>query len=207
MLASVDLLEREKCREFLEFQKDRIKAPNLKVAASMVMKRYAKDYLDYTLPSILSDSEVKVIPITAINLSENLKFTVNHTMSFYVRKQSEGWKQLFAGHLTKIIMSLHNTTNLPLIILWENIAVRINSFFRKALDHNPGQTDMINTRFKELHELDGSYFDQNSHPMKNYLTPVESIGQQKIRSTCCYFHKLKKDKELPYCLVCPLTNK
>ncbi|WP_390217494.1 hypothetical protein [Halobacillus seohaensis] len=101
----------------------------------------------------------------------------------------------------------HNVTNLPLIILWENIAVRINSFFRKAMDRHPDHQQKIVHLAEEMNQLDGSYFNSVKHPMSTYLTAPKSLGEHKTRCTCCYFHKLEKKKEkLTHCLVCPLGN-
>lgn len=204
MMELLKLLEPETCAAFLDHQQQRIKAPNRKVAASMVIKRYAKESCDHILPSMLWENKVKVVPLDAVSISRELTVNIDDSKVFYVDTHEEGWKHLFANHLTRVLMAMHVTTNLPMIILWENVAVRINSYFKKAVQNHPEYETEIRTLFAELHELEGRLFNQDAHPMKSYLSPVIAITEQHTRKTCCYYHKLDKEKELSHCLVCPL---
>ncbi|MYL31634.1 MULTISPECIES: IucA/IucC family C-terminal-domain containing protein [Halobacillus] len=201
------LLEETACIEFLQHQQKRICAPNIKVTASMMMKKYAQVLPSHVLNSMLWEEKSKIIPISACTISEKLDVQVKTEQIIYVDSRHEAWKELFSQHLFPLLQSFHKRTNLPAFILWENIAVRINSFFRKALEKYPEHQQTIIQLAKELNQLDGSYFNCDTHPMKTYLVDPNSLGEHKIRRTCCYFHKLDKKKEsLTHCLVCPLQS-
>lgn len=190
--------------QFLQRQQIRIKAPNTKIAASMFIKRYAKDYLDEIMNEVLWGKQMNIIPLQACFVTEELNLQIDIEKVSEARSREEWWDQLFSHHLTRVVLAMHETTNLPLIISWENIAVRLNSLLRKAVQNYPEYEQDVIIIAKELQGLKGEAFGQPSNPLVRYLTAPTDLTRQKIRSTCCYYHKLEKDKPLPYCLVCPV---
>ncbi|WP_121604551.1 hypothetical protein [Virgibacillus sp. Bac332] len=208
MIPVLALMEEVKCIEFLNHQMQRIYAPNLKVTASMMMKKYAQVLPAQVLNSMLWEEQAKIIPLSSCTISEQLDIRVDALQVKYTDSRQDSWEGLFAYHILPLLQAFHQVTNIPLFILWENVAVRLNSFFRKAVEKYPDHRQRIIELARELNQLDGSYFDCMNHPMSSYLTNPNSLSEQKIRRTCCYFHKLEKKKEtLTHCLVCPLHNK
>lgn len=206
MIANSSLLDESSCREFLKHQQKRIHAPNLKVTASMMMKKYAVVLPPRILDSIIFERQGIDIPITACHLGEDLTFSVDESLVVKTESIADAWNNLFANHLTLLLITFHSTTNLPVHILWENIAVRLNSYFRKAMERYPEHNERIKDVAEELHSLSGECFNWDNHPMRPYLTPTTHLTKQYKRKTCCYFHKLDKDKEMSHCLVCPLRS-
>ncbi|KAA0564653.1 hypothetical protein F0342_10930 [Bacillus sp. CH30_1T] len=204
MILLSDMLNNNECHTFLHHQQNRIHAPNMKVTASMIMKRYAQIYPPYILNSMLWEDSCKVIPLSACHFSEQLNLEIDGTQVTYTDSRATAWKHLFCDHLTEVVTALHRTTNLASIILWENVAVRFNSYFRKTVEKHPELEDKIFYLVSELHRLEAKDFNQPSHPMSTYLTTPDTLTMTKKRSTCCYFHKLEKDKEMSHCLVCPV---
>lgn len=202
MTAMVELLEAPE--GFLKRQQERIKAPNTKVAASMIMKRYAKVYLDEVMDSLVFGPEVRIVPIGACSFTEELNLIVDGSQVSHSGSRRGGWRHVFAEHLTPVVVSLHQATRLPLIILWENIAVRMNSYLRKAVQNHPDQAEMVQEAAEELRGLEGEFFNLEQNPLREYLAPCEALTEQILRKTCCYYHKLDKEKAMPYCLVCPV---
>ncbi|TGB03772.1 IucA/IucC family C-terminal-domain containing protein [Halobacillus salinus] len=190
--------------DFLHRQQERIKAPNTKIAASMIVKRYAKVYLDEVMDGLVFASEFPVVSLEACRFTEELNLIVDEAQVRTVDSRREAWRGVFSEHLTPVVDSLHKATRLPLIILWENIAVRMNSYLRKAVQKNPDQAWMVQEVAAELREREGDVFGLERNPLAEYLAPCEALTTQVMRKTCCYYHKLQKEKELPYCLVCPV---
>ncbi|MGP4060524.1 hypothetical protein [Halobacillus sp. H74] len=201
------LKEEHLCIEFLSHQQQRISAPNLKITASMMMKKYAQVIPAQVLDSMLWEEKAKIIPLSSSAISNELDIEVDTLQIEYTDSRLEAWEALFARHIVPIMRAFHKVTNLPLFILWENVAVRINSYFRKAVERFPEYELRVNRLAEELLQLDGRYFNNTEHPMSKFLTAPGCLSEQKTRRTCCYFHKLEKKKEsLTHCLVCPLNN-
>ncbi|WP_430787130.1 IucA/IucC family C-terminal-domain containing protein [Virgibacillus flavescens] len=204
MIATASLLDKSACRVFLQHQQKRIHAPNLKVTASMMMKKYAQVLPPRILDPMIFEKQGKAIPISACHLSEDLELFVDESRIYETKSVSDAWDSLFANHLTRVLMAFHSTTNLPTHILWENIAVRLNSYLRKAVEQYPEHNERIIEVAEELHSLSGDSFKWDTHPISAYLTPLTALTDQRKRKTCCYYHKLDKEKEMTHCLVCPL---
>ncbi|SFF80194.1 Ferric iron reductase protein FhuF, involved in iron transport [Halobacillus alkaliphilus] len=202
------LTEEAECIDFLNHQQQRILAPNLKVTASMMMKKYAQVLPSYVMDSMLWEERARIIPLDSCSISNELDIKIDDSRIKYTDSREEAWEELFAYNILPLLESFHQVTNLPVFILWENVAVRINSYFRKAVERYPDAHQAIVQLAEEFNQLGGSCFNWVEHPMKNYLTAPKSLREQKVRRTCCYFHKLEKKKEaLTHCLVCPLSNK
>ncbi|MGP4074925.1 IucA/IucC family C-terminal-domain containing protein [Halobacillus sp. K22] len=207
MIPIQSLMEEAECIEFLNHQQQRIFAPNLKVTASMMMKKYAQVLPSQVLDSMLWEEKAKIIPLSSCTISNELEIEIDDSQVKRTDSRKEAWEELFAHHILPLLQAFHQVTNLPTFILWENVAVRINSYFRKAVERYPDEHQVIGQLAEEFNQLDGRYFHCAKHPMQSYLTDPNSLSEQKVRSTCCYFHKLEKTKELTHCLVCPLSNK
>lgn len=94
-------------------------------------------------------------------------------------------------------------------ILWENIAIRINSIYRKILakELDPVKIERLNSDFIFLKTARGDLFNLEENPIKHYLKIGEELKLNPFRKTCCMYYKLEEDVEgIGYCGNCPVKN-
>ncbi|MGD7045734.1 IucA/IucC family C-terminal-domain containing protein [Jeotgalibacillus proteolyticus] len=115
----------------------------------------------------------------------------------------EDWKTtVFAHHLTPMVEQFSKTCRIPQKILWENIAVRLQSVFRKKSTHYPDS--QLQDLFDEMTEVDAEWTGCKENPFSKYLQRPEDWQTIPIRETCCRLYQLKEGQEQPYCGNCPL---
>ncbi|MFK2827169.1 IucA/IucC family C-terminal-domain containing protein [Bacillus sp. B190/17] len=213
-----DLLNEETCLSFLQTQMTEIKAPNLSVTASMFSKRYAYLVVSSTLYCMLEFNCVLNFPVNACTLSKERKLYIQEDICKWQEVKSmtrEHWcenvlRHLFSSHITPILDMLKTTTRVSSAILWENVAVRINSIYKKTLakELNPDKIERLNSDFNFLKNASGELFNLKENPIKPYLKIGEELKVTPYRRTCCMYHKLMKDPEgIGYCGNCPIKNK
>jgi ferric iron reductase protein FhuF len=218
-IAISDLLDEEKCLLFLQKQMADIKAPNLSVTASMLSKRYAYLVVSSTLYSMVEFNCVLHLPVKACSLSTERKLCIKQDMCKWQEIRSmerEQWREnilyeLFSTHITPVLEILKRTSRIPSSILWENIAIRINSIYRKirAKEFDQIKIDRLNSDFNFLKSAGGDLFNLHENPIKKHLKTEEELRLNPIRKTCCMYYKLGEDLEgIGYCEICPQkTNK
>ncbi|WP_252501601.1 IucA/IucC family C-terminal-domain containing protein [Sporosarcina sp. Marseille-Q4943] len=217
-IAISDLLDEEKCRSFSEKQMVEMKAPNLVVTASMISKRYAHLVVSSTLYSMIEFNCALNLPVTACALSKERKLCIQADLCNWQMVEALGreeWREnvlhgLFSGHITPVLESLRKTTRLPSSIMWENVAIRINSIYRKMLANNldPVTRERVYSDFNFLKNASGEMFGLQDNPIQQYLKIGEALTLNPNRKTCCMYYKLEKDVEgIGYCSNCPLKKK
>ncbi|WP_273716951.1 IucA/IucC family C-terminal-domain containing protein [Alkalihalobacillus pseudalcaliphilus] len=205
-----DLFSDDKCSAFLEEQQITQGSPSKLVASSMFSKRYAflvltaSTHVCLNLKGCIYWNQQASYYTTDKNLaliSENVGLVrepeFEACMDLYLEKT-------FQENLTPILNQLHATTRLPLKILWENVAVRINSIFRKIVKKvdDEIERDRIIAVFNQIKYAEPRYFALEKNP----LTPYLQLDGEK-RKTCCMYYKLERCLETgEYCLVCPLKK-
>jgi|GEM_PF-6397327 len=212
-----DWLNEEKCLSFLQMQMTEVKAPNLSIAASMFSKRYAYLVVSSTLYSMVEFNGILQLPVTACALTKERKLFIQADMCNWQEASMgrEQWREnvlqnLFSFHMTPVLNILTKTSGVPVSILWENVAVRINSIYRKILAKNsdPVKVERINSDFHLLKNASGKLFHLKENPMKHYLKIGEELRSNPCRKTCCMYYKLEKDVEgIGYCGNCPMKSK
>lgn len=213
-----NLLDEEKCLSFLQKQMIMMKAPNLSVAASMFSKRYAHLVVSSTLYSMIEFNCALNLPLEACSLSIDRKLFVQLDMCKWKEKgitRREQWRedvlrQLFSFHITPILNTLNKISNIPSSILWENVAIRINSIYRKILDKDLDQEkfERVNSDFYFLKNSGGDLFNLNDNSIRKYLKIGEEFRLNPKRKTCCMYYKIEKETEgIGYCSNCPLNSK
>ncbi len=211
-----ELLKKETCLLFLDQYRKDITAPNLAVAASLFMKQYARKVVASTLYSLGVYNCTLSLPIQACTFSKERKLCVQEGMcqwQEWVQSEREAWREtvlrdLFSSHVTPMIDALHHTTGLSSAILWENVAIRVNSVYRKTLasEENEERRKQLASDFYFLKQADGTLFRLKRNPMKSYLK-LANDGSDPYRRTCCLYHRLKEDKEgIGYCGNCPIRK-
>ncbi|KON85426.1 hypothetical protein AF332_00080 [Sporosarcina globispora] len=214
-IAITDLLNEEKCLSFLQKQMIEIKAPNLSVTASMLLKRYAYLVVSSTIYSMVEFNCAPYFPVDACGLTNERTLCIRpdicHWQEFN-NMEREKWQEkvlydLFALHITPVIEILLKVARVPSSILWENTAIRINRIYRNALKDNIDsvKTKRLNSDFNFLKSASGNLFGLKENPLQSYLKIGEELRLNPYRKTCCMYCKLEKDiEEISYCNDCPI---
>ncbi|WP_425429430.1 IucA/IucC family C-terminal-domain containing protein [Domibacillus mangrovi] len=129
--------------------------------------------------------------------------------------ERETWREnvlrtLFSSHITPVLNILKKTSGVSSSILWENVAIRINSIYRKTLAKEMDSVKMerLNSDFHFLENASGDLFNLKENPLKQYLKIGEELIINPCRKTCCLYYKLEKDvKGISHCGNCPIKNK
>ncbi|WP_257348616.1 IucA/IucC family C-terminal-domain containing protein [Pseudalkalibacillus decolorationis] len=217
-VAISDLLNEESCLSFLQKQMIEMKAPNLAVAASMLSKRYAYLVVSSTLYNMVKFNCALDLPIKACSLSKERKLYIQSEMCKWqeIKSMERGlWREhvlrdLFLSHITPVLNILKKTSRVPSSILWENVAVRINSIYRKTLarERDPLKVESLYSDFNFLKNTSGEVFGLKDNPLQPYLKIGEELQLDPTRKTCCMYYKLKEDVEgIGYCGTCPIKRK
>ncbi|QBP39853.1 IucA/IucC family C-terminal-domain containing protein [Paenisporosarcina antarctica] len=212
-----DLLNEEKCLAFLQKQMIDIKAPNLAVAASMLSKRYAYLVVSSTLYSMVEFNCALNLPVKACALSKERTLCIQEGLCKWQElkgMEREQWRisllqDLFSDHITPVLNILNKISRAPSSILWENVAIRINSIYRKTLakELDPVKIKRLTSDFNFLKNASGKLFNLKSNPLKPFLKIGEEHTCNPYRRTCCMYNKLEKSEGISYCGNCPVKLK
>ncbi|UOQ50408.1 (2Fe-2S)-binding protein [Gracilibacillus caseinilyticus] len=210
-----DLFDDAKCKHMLEEQSNIWGAPNLVIAASMFIKRYAMITVSSTMYSMIVHQTVLSLHPATLTWSKNGSLGLKHEEVVYITLNKTNrntiresyLQQLFAQHLTPLVLTLSRMTGVKEEMLWENIAVRINSVYRKLLEKNPSE-QVITNIYEDFHFLiqaDAELFGIGSNPLACYLKIGEELKENPQRKTCCLYYLLDKNRgKGNYCVNCPL---
>ncbi|MFS0656845.1 IucA/IucC family C-terminal-domain containing protein [Bacillus sp. 179-C3.3 HS] len=211
------LYSEESLTRLLEDEKMKMHAPNLAVAASMFSKRYAYLVVSSSLSLMtLYDGMYQFSPAACV-FREDRKIELDESFCTFVQVDGnrEAWRKkvvhsLFTQCVTPLLDVLHRVSRLPFSILWENVAVRVNSLYRHMMQE--AEDLAVKERIKEdylfLKQADGDVFGTKQHPFQQSLNLHDGLLETSNRKTCCMYYKLeKKSESLDYCLVCPLEKK
>ncbi|WP_054705875.1 IucA/IucC family C-terminal-domain containing protein [Bacillus sp. JCM 19041] len=191
-----------------------IDAPNLKVAASLFIKHYARVTVASTLHHLALHNGALRFPPMQIGLSEDNKtLYVNKQVDHWIdwsKEERECWRthilhELFCLHITPLLMAIKKTTSIPYNILWENVSVRINSIYRKMLAQQVTEEieQQLTNDFCFLQQADGQLFGCNKNPISHYLNLEYPEDSKHPRRTCCFYYQVGNQE---HCNVCPLAK-
>lgn len=221
-MASTLLLNDDQCRAVLKKIMPELGAANLKITASLVIKRIA--FLTLA-PTLFAMSRYHL----DLNMSiENCVFEyplknkiwqsqmplMSFELSLYKPEQDRNaWreeilKNAFANHLSLLVEQFHRVTRVSKRILWENVAIRVFSIYeRRILNAIPdnllpqAQQDFLWLIDAKNHAL----FATDHNPIAEFYsakipspTATENI---RVRSTCCFYFKATEPSE--HCSICP----
>ena len=194
-----ELLNREKLLEIVQLYANYLDTPSMAIGASLFIKRYAvittAAALDYFgFQNGQSDW------LRHAKFDRN-SFTL--TISEEVENIEYEWqKKLFYEHMLPIIQILSKECKISSRILWENVAVRMNTVLKMAEGHYP--QEIIRLQYDKLCESHPAWLNGQKNPLVAY---INIPNDEKQRKTCCRYYQLtKKEEGLPYCLVCPLKK-
>ncbi|MFE8702299.1 IucA/IucC family C-terminal-domain containing protein [Cytobacillus sp. FJAT-54145] len=219
----VELLKDEQSLlNYMEELSKVIGSPNLKVTASIFVKRYAFLAVIY-LYSMTKWNKSLDISIDRISLQT--KEDDEHWLpSFYFKKaeveammgERNEWRDrclqnLFSNHLSIVLSALSLHTKQSKLIMWENIAIYIfwlyESVFTQVDD------DELKNRASEdfhyiMNEAPGCLFGKyHNNPLKRHFhqkSYVEHLQEEvRVRTSCCFSYMLEGSSDK--CKICPQT--
>lgn len=221
---SVLLLNDEQCLETLNKIMPKLGAPDLKVTASLVIKRIAFLVLAPALYSMTVYSKGLDLSIKnsvfEYHLKDRLWQSGMPIKSFdvsYARYDRDVWRndvleKSFSGHLTLLVNQFYHVTKVPKRILWENVAVRVFSIFERRI------FPQVTGKAKEMAQQDLAFivdpdtrhiFALDENPLTRYYRTKRAVSGSdeliRVRRTCCFYYKATEPAE--YCSTCPLLLK
>lgn len=221
-ISSIDLLDEEKCLDFMWKLKEKLQAPSCIVAASQFSKRYS--FLTM-VPSLYA--------MTMFNKGLDLTIENCHIQSCY---QKETWlphlylndmsvaettdlnrkhwrdqviNSIFANNISKVWHSIVRAVNIPISVLWENTAIYVYWLYEKRINEEASEIQhaRIHKDFQYLlHEAKGSLFGQTENPLQLFHHKHQSLltSEQpvRIRKTCCLNYQVATGQK-KFCSTCP----
>lgn len=219
-----DLLNHEKCEKLLNELRQVIHAPNLKVTASLVSKRYA--FLATASSLYAMTIFNKALNMSAENCVLDYQFSerlwrskmpiIDLSYSTALEHEREYWrehavKMIFAENLAKVWQIFVDVTKVHPRILWENTAVRVYSLYEKRMQkiNDPQLQRRIIEDFNYLTQLaDASVFGIDHNLLKKFnfkkIPVLERNEDVRFRKSCCFYYKASDPVE--YCSTCPLIH-
>ncbi|MBS8265935.1 hypothetical protein DYI25_16025 [Mesobacillus boroniphilus] len=201
-----------------------LKAPDMKTAASVFMKRHAFLAVLYLYSMSVFNKKLNVSPGNII-LADAIKDGL-WLPEFYLKNKStdvcpaagkrEEWRMeavrhLFVDNLFPVMDAISKSAKISKLILWENVAVYIFWLYEKILS----QTEDHDVKARAAEDFSflvksapGKLFGRhhNNPIARFYSEPVyleETDSYIRLRKTCCFSYMLKEKGS--YCKTCPRT--
>lgn len=206
---------------YLENLGPHIGSPNLRVTASIFVKRYAFLAVIY-LHSLTAWN--KKLDVSFHNLILQTKKEEDMWLpTFYFQSKTvqepkedrnewreEALKELFSENIHYLINRLSKVTKQSKAILWENISLYIFWLYETVLIKS--EDNQLRNRVKQdfyflVHEAPGSLFgNYHTNPIKQFYVNKRYIDhlqeEVRVRNTCCLSYSLMGKTK--YCKSCPL---
>ena len=227
-IESMQLLDGATCLATLHNILPELGAPNLRVTASLVIKRvafltlapvlYAMSGFDKGLDVSIENSVFEYPLENKLWLSKMpLKDTSVSVWQNLDKEDRCAWREdilskAFAGHLTRLVEQMYRLTKVSRRILWENVAVRVFSIYEQRILPN------IAEEKRAVAEADYAYLlDKTTTQLfglaENPLTPfyrekrLTELSDKpiRVRRTCCFYYQATEPPV--YCGACPLLFK
>lgn len=221
---SSKLLDDALCLATLQKIQPEIGAPNLKITASLVMKRvafltlapvlYSMSRFDKGLNATLENSVFEYPLKNRLWLS---KMPLKSTSISICRSDRDAWREsvltaVFSGNLSLLVEQFYALTKVPKCILWENIAVRVFSIYERRILMNISEEIRAQAQSDYEFLLDtktSALFGLDENPLTRFhrktLKTALSDEAVRVRRTCCYYYQATQPSE--YCSNCPLPLK
>lgn len=225
---SSKLLDDVLCLETLQKIMPELGAPNLKVTASLVIKRvafltlapvlYAMSSFDKGLDASIENSVFEYPLENRIWQSKMpLKDTSVSVWKSSDKESREVWLneilgKVFAGHLTLLVEKFYHLTKVSRRVLWENIAVRVFSIYEQRILTNIAEEKRVIAEADYAYLLDKTstqLFGLEENPLTVFYRDKQltalSENPVRVRRTCCFYYQATEPPV--YCGSCPLPLK
>ncbi|PZD94314.1 hypothetical protein DNH61_18050 [Paenibacillus sambharensis] len=222
---SLDLLDTNRCRSYMEGAAEIFGTTVIAAAASQFSKRYAymtmasglyamtmfDKALDYSLENCRIESVYQGSSwLPEVRLSD-------WQVSSPAAEGRKEWRdqvvsRIFAGNIAKVWRSIAAAARIPASTLWENMAISVYWLYEKRMVEGADESGL--RRIEEdlrylLEEAPAELFGERENPLMKYNnaeTVISSSGEPKRkRRTCCLLYKVSGSS--PYCVTCPLAGK
>lgn len=217
---ATSFLDGGKMKSYLSHRRSLIGTDDLKVAASLFMKRYAfvaamglmtMTYWNMKLnlkPEnlIVVDGDKNGLWMPQFHLKDAsvTEFTSQEEKVSFIQS-------IFRDHLDLVIQSLKNATKLSNLILWENIAVYVFWIFENEdfLLNDGMRCDRDDQLQMLLADENSQWFGSyHSNPLAGYYSRKVNIEEKaekvRVRKTCCFSYRLENGEQYR-CKTCPQT--
>jgi ferric iron reductase protein FhuF len=217
-----ELLDEDVLLSYLEKVGGHIGSPNLKVTASIFVKRYAFLAVIYLYGITVWNKKIN-ISFNNIRLQteevEDMwlpKFYLHNTQIEIAKENRYEWREkalkvFFSENAHVLITQLSKATKQSKLILWENIAIYLFWLYESVLQKLDDEE--LRNRAKEdfhylIYETPGSLFgNDHANPIKRYYYNKryqEHLQEEvRVRTTCCFSYLLKGATNR--CKTCPQT--
>lgn len=217
-----ELIQKDQLRTFISRASEHIGSPNVKVTASMFIKRYA--FL----------SAIYLYAMTAFNKRFHIQLEHMHLQTdeqdplwlptFYFSKwriseptgDRDQWRyeaiaDFFSNIVTPIVESVKTESKQSKLLLWENIAIYIFWLYESVLAEHEDE-EVCGRAVEDLQFIaqlaPGSLFGHyHENPIKRHFHDkryIPELGEEvRVRTTCCFFYALTGTPDR--CRICPQT--
>ncbi|XEC94539.1 IucA/IucC family C-terminal-domain containing protein [Paenibacillus tarimensis] len=220
-IPSSDLLDKDKCLAYMEGITGIFESSSMVAVISQFSKRYAYMTMASGLYAMTMfdkglDYSVDNCHIESVYHGESwlpeVRLTDWQETSPEDGKRSE-WRQqvirnIFADNIAKVWCSIAKAANVPVAMLWENMAISLYWLYEKRMGE--GADERQKARIHEdyhylLHEAPAELFGETENPLAKFnspkcATPASDVAIR-MRKTCCFLYEIPG--EAVYCITCP----
>lgn len=220
-IAATNFLDERLCFATLERIMPAIGAPNIKVAASLVLKRIA--FLTLAPLMYAMSCFNRGLDLGVENTVFRYAQEAGHWQSTvalksvaadYAPSERTDWrtqllKTVFSGFLARVVEQFHQLTRAPKHILWENIAIRVFNLYERRVFLEVSEAQRATAQEDFAYLLDDrttEIFGLSRNPIAEFyfeISKVPHIAEPiRIRRTCCCHYQTTDPAD--YCGSCPL---
>lgn len=210
------LLHEDELKTFLTHVKERTKAANLAVAASLFVKRYSfavlialfsmsafNKRIDYSFENISIQTLDDKDPLWLASIKLEQLNVTEIPQSDRAKWRNEVLSDIFNGNIEVLFNNLNKVSKLSKFIMWENVFVYIQWLYKNLLE------DTNSSDLKQIIESDFNYITKECNGLlfgdyaKNpFLKFSVSPCSSSERKTCCLSY-LTESKGA-FCNTCPI---
>lgn len=221
---ALDLLDEEICSDYLDRLSLHLGSPSKMITASQFFKRYAfltaapllyamtvyNRGLDLSIENCSLESSLDLPRLEHVSL-------VHVDAVMPVTNIRQVWRDtviqaLFAENIGKLIQVMSKVANVPKLILWENVAIRVFSLYEKRIGETENQEVQARAQsdFQYLiHHASGALFGEKQNPISRFYSKptLSSVNNLpiRVRKTCCFYYDVSSIEE--YCSNCPKVRR
>jgi ferric iron reductase protein FhuF len=215
----IDLLNEAALDTYLNKVKAHLGAPNLKVAGSLFIKRYAFLPVLYLYAMTAWDNKLDVsFANLSVESSERdglwlPEFRFKKLQSENAEADRDQWRKdcaesLFKDHIFPVLEVTSRVSKASKLILWENIAIYIFWLYETVLSKEPLLAQKAKEDFEYIvYGAEGALFGgYHENPLKRYhhnkILNKDTGKEVRPRRTCCFSYMTAAGKQ---CGTCPIV--
>lgn len=210
----VDLLDDAICKDVLQDFTTRIRATNLRCAASLFVKYWSTFWIlpflycqAASLPFVKwqSSSLVVALPQTWY-WDRTLQFTDSAVLSFEIMPLQE--IEIMLEQFNVLFQQISKNGHVPHGLLWENAAVRVVQFYHSLKQQNLSEDMYVRLaqQQKLLKEKSVQSFNLLENPFARLWNNWHPEHKTYMRKKCCCYFQLEEAGQT-LCRNCPLPRK